>query len=95
MARQQRHPHAEASAGTHLCIPDDQLEHLRSGERVPRWPAGADAPRKGDVVYLTSVSAWAVTLVVHELLADGGLRIEIWLEWIGFARERPLSGTVH
>jgi len=71
----------------HLCIPDDQLVHA---EELPSWalcmPEGAPLPRKGDVLYLSSTSAWAVILVIHERLSRDMTRVEVWLEYTSCAR---------
>lgn len=82
-------PRRAQGAAVHLCFPDDQLAHFPEGKSdVPRWPLGVPAPRQGEVIYLTSASAWAVSLVIHELVFGGGVRTEIWLEWIGASRHR-------
>ena len=73
----------------HLCFPDDQIEYLPQGQALPKWPAGVPAPRKGEVIYVTSTSAWAVSLVIHEIIyGGGGVRVEVWLEWVGTAHHR-------
>jgi len=86
-------PHVEAR----LCIPDDELHRVPgcAAALLSRpMPPGAPVPRQGDVVYLTSTSAWAVSLVVHEWLAGGQLRIEVWLGYVGTGRHtRPDSCT--
>ena len=72
-----------------LCIPDDQLAHVPKGIAIPVWPRGAHLPRKGDVIYLTSTSAWVVRIVIHEFVPCGAVRIELWVDWVGAARHRP------
>lgn len=74
-----------ADWSVHVCIPDDQLANIPSGMAIPAWPAGATLPRTGDVVYLTSTSAWGVMLVIHELV-PGGVRVEVWLEFVAESR---------
>jgi hypothetical protein len=79
-------------------IPDEQLQHLPDGQQVPNsMPPGSTLPRTGDVIYLTSTSAWAVRAVIHELLPGARVRIEVWLEWVGSARHRrdPLAWFTH
>ncbi len=84
-------------SSVHLCIAEDQLCHFPRGQQVPTWPASAPAPRTGEVVYLTSTTAWAVRIVVHELV-HGCLRTEVWLDWIGasrHARSPDVTDSVH
>lgn len=76
-----------------LCISDDQLVHLPQGIVVPTWPADAHVPRKGEVIYLTSTSAWVVAIVIHEIVRGGAVKVEVWLEWIGAARHRESDVT--
>lgn len=80
----------------HLCIPDDQRHHLPEHQAIAQtMPVGASRPVAGDVVYLTSTSAWVVRMVIHELLPEGRVRVEVWLEWVGSARHvRPAGFTV-
>lgn len=75
----------------HLCVSDDQERHLPKRRRAPRFlPLTAPLPRVGEVVYLSSSSAWQVDMVVHEWRSPADLRIELWLAWIGNARHaRP------
>ena len=76
---------AEVAASIHLCIPDDQLPHFPQGQALPAWPAGVPWPRVGEVLYLSSTTAWAVCFVIHEFV-HGALRTEVWLEWVGASR---------
>lgn len=80
----------------HLCIPDDQEQHLPARRRAPRYlPLNAPLPRQGEVIYLSSSSAWGVTMVIHEWLSPVELRIELWLEHVGSSRHaRPTGFTV-
>lgn len=77
-----------------LCIPDDQRQHA---EDIPQWalrlPAGAPVPRQGEVIYLSSTSAWGVELVVHERISRDLTRIEVWIKHVGSARCRREGGT--
>ena len=87
---------AVATSNVHLCISDEQLMHFPSGQAMPTWPAGAPLPHAGEVIYLTSTSAWAVRIVIHEFMR-GSVRTEVHLEWIGAARHLrdPRSDCVH
>lgn len=71
-----------------LCISEDQHAHLSHGQVLPSWPAGAPLPRMGEVIYLTSTSAWGVAMVIHELLPGGHMRVEVWLEHVHAARHQ-------
>jgi hypothetical protein len=88
--------HFEASfpAPIRLCIPDDQRHHAAD---LPRWalemPHGTALPRVGDVLYLSSTSAWGVSLVIHERLSPQVTRVEIWLEHVGAARHTRDPGS--
>lgn len=87
---------AEPASTVHFCIPDEELPHLPIGQALPTWPAGAPMPHVGEVIYLTSTSAWAVRIVIHEFM-HGSVRTEIHLVWIGPARHLrdPRSDCVH
>lgn len=87
-----------ATPAVRLCIPDEQLQYLPPYGTVPSaMPAGSVVPRKGEIVYLSSTSAWTVSLVIHEFLPGGTVRIEVWLEWVGSARHArdPLYPSTH
>ena len=79
---------------TRLCIPDDQLHQASD---LPAWalelPDGAPLPRTGDVLYLSSTSAWGVSMVIHERLSHGFTRIEVWLEHVGASRHPRDPGS--
>jgi len=76
-----------------LCVPDDQEVHLPKRRRAPkRLPADVPLPRIGEVVYLSSTSAWKVLLLIHEWRAVDRLRIEVWLEHVGGARDYRPAG---
>jgi hypothetical protein len=80
----------------HLCIPDDQERHLPRHRRAPRYlPPTVPLPRQGEVIYLSSSSAWGVTMVIHEWRSQEDLHIEVWLEHVGSARHaRPTGFTL-
>jgi hypothetical protein len=77
-----------------LCIPDDE-RHL--ADELPawalEWPESAPLPRNGDVIYLTSTSAWGVSMVIHERLSRDVTRIEVWLSHVGASRHHREPGT--
>lgn len=73
-----------------LCVPDDQKRHLPKRHRA-QWPHGAPIPRTGEVVYLSSTSAWGVSMVIHEPRGDG-LLTEIWLEHVSGSRHLRPTG---
>lgn len=85
-ARRVRAKSATPTPRVRLYVPDDQVVHLTEGQGLPVWPAGATAPRQGDVIYVSSTSAWGVALVVHEFQDDGSIAVQVWLEWVGAAR---------
>lgn len=88
------HPLAPAvNIAIHLCIADDQQRWLPKRRRAPHnLPANAPLPRMGEVIYLSSSSAWAVVMVIHEWLSVHDLRIEVWLEHVLGARHQRPSG---
>lgn len=84
---------SSAKVDVHLCVPDDQERYLPKRRRAPQYlPPNAPLPRKGEVIYLSSTSAWGVNLVIHEWRSPVELRVEIWLEHIGAARFGRPSG---
>jgi len=77
----------------HLCVPDDEEQLLPKRRRAPRYlPIAAPLPRQGDVIYLSSSSAWRVEVVVHEWRTPVDLRIEVWLSHMGTSRHRRPPG---
>lgn len=67
-----------------LRVPDDQAHHLPSRARWPDClPGNAPLPRQGDLIYLSSTSAWGVEAVIHEWRTPQDLRIEVWLHHLG------------
>jgi hypothetical protein len=94
-------PEVAAFIGTprvtiHLCVPDDQERHLPKRRLAPHYlPSTVPLPRVGEVVYLSSTSAWGVTMVIHEWKSPGELRIELWLEYVSSSRSsRPPGFTL-
>lgn len=76
-----------------LCVPDHDKPFLPQRRRAPHpLPVGAPIPRVGEVVYLSSTSAWGVYMVIHEWRGPARLRVEVWLEHVGSARARRPSG---
>lgn len=77
-----------------LRIPDDQLQYAHD---IPMWalqlPPGSPVPRVGEVVYLSSTSAWAVGFVVHERLSRELTRVECVISYMGAARYLREPGT--
>jgi hypothetical protein len=77
----------------HLCVPDDQQRHLPKRRRAPNpLPPNAPLPRTGEVLYLSSSSAWAVEQVIHEWRSPVDLRIELWLTHVGSSRHGRPTG---
>lgn len=77
----------EIAVRVHLCIPDDQEQFLPRRRRAPTvLPPHAPMPSRGDVIYLSSSSAWGVRVVVHEWRSPIDLRVQVWLEYMGDAR---------
>ena len=92
--RQHRAARQRLNVGVKLCIPDDQQAHIPEFMPVGlNIPNGAPIPRQGEVVYLSSTSAWGVAMVVHEWLSPAELRVEVWLEHIGAARHKLSSDS--
>lgn len=75
----------------HLCVPDDQERHLPKRRRAPHFlPVNAPLPRRGEVIYLSSSSAWKVELVIHEWRSPVDLHVQVWITHIGAAlHKRP------
>jgi hypothetical protein len=74
-----------------ICHPAIRVE-LRSFDeaaqplprRGPRFlPPAAPVPQQGDLVYLTSTSAWRVRMLVHEWLALDTLHVHVIVEHVG------------
>jgi hypothetical protein len=81
-------PERDLHIKVHFCIPDDQSPHMPKRRRAPvNLPAQAPLPRVGEFVYLSSTSGWVVTHLVHEWRSAHDLRIEIWLDHVGGARD--------
>lgn len=76
-----------------FCVADDQEVHLPKRRRAPkRLPVDVPLPRVGEIVYLSSTSAWEVRTIVHEWRAADLLRIEVWLAYAGGARSIRTPG---
>jgi len=85
-----------------LCVPGDQVTHLppkaagtycHSTSCVSLdWPAGAELPKAGEVIYLSSTSAWGVSMVIHECRPGGVIGVEVWIEYLAAARLRVEDG---
>ena len=75
----------------HLCVPEDQVQYLPKRRRAPVYlPADVPLPRQGEIVYLSSSSAWVVLSVIHEWRSHEHLRVEIWIEHVSGSRHaRP------
>jgi hypothetical protein len=75
------------------CIPQDQEKHLPKRRRAPaHLPPGVPIPRQGEVIYLSSSSAWAVAMVIHEWANPRKLQVQLWLEFVSSSRERRPTG---
>lgn len=84
---------SDAEVQIHLCIPDDQTRHLPKRRRAPAYlPTNVPLPRVGEVLYLSSSSAWAVAMVIHDWQAPNRLRIEVWLEHVSASRHARPTG---
>lgn len=95
MAPTQIELQSEPTVRVHLCVPDDQEAFLPRRRRAPPYlPANAPLPRKGEVIYLSSSSAWRVSLVIHEWRSPIDLHVEVWIEHIGAARLARPPGFV-
>lgn len=79
-----------------FCVPDDQEKHLPGRRRHPDvLPPNVPIPRQGELIYLSSSSAWGVRLVIHEWRSVNDLRVELWLEYVGSSRySRPAGFTI-
>ena len=75
------------------CIPDDQTKHLPVKRRAPNsMPSYVPLPRQGEVIYLSSTSAWGVTMVIHEWRSALQLTVQVWLEHVSSSRLRRPTG---
>lgn len=86
-------PGPDVRISRHLCVPADQEKYLPRRRRTPQFlPAAAPLPRQGEVLYLSSSSAWGVELVIHEWLSPVDLRVEVWITHVGSSRQRRPTG---
>ena len=70
----------------HFCVPEHEEHLVPKRRRAPLlMPLEAPLPRIGEVVNLSSTSAWSVTMVVHSWQSQRDLRVEVWLEHLGDA----------
>ncbi len=77
----------------HYCVPDDQEAHLPVRRRAPHYvPAVVPLPNVGDVIYLSSSSAWGVRMRIYEWLSPEDLKIEIWIDYVGSSRYARPTG---
>ncbi len=77
----------------HLCVPESQTKYLPKRRRAPHFlPPNAPLPRMGEVIYLSSSSAWGVGMVVHQWLSPQHLRVEVWLEHVTSERHMRPTG---
>lgn len=81
--------HVALTIEVQLCITDDAERHAPRRRTAPTFlPPEAPVPRKGEVVFLSPTSPWAVSLVTHQWRNAHYLRVEVWLEPLG-AISRP------
>jgi hypothetical protein len=75
----------------HYCVPEDQKRFLPKRIQVPKHhPAHAPVPRQGEVIYLSSASAWGVDGVIHEWRHNATeLHVEVWLMHVSSRHGRP------
>lgn len=74
-------------------VPDDQRPLLPRRPRAPSLlPPEVPRPQRGDVVYLSSSSAWGVELVVYDWHSPVDLLLEVWLTHVGSSRARRATG---
>lgn len=80
----------------HYCIAEDQQRWMPKRRRAPPHmsPRDVPVPRQGEVVYLSSSSAWGVAMIIHEWHAPNHLRIEVWLEHLASSRQQRPPGFV-
>lgn len=77
----------ETTIEIRMRIPEDQQHWLPTRSRAPlTLPLAAPLPRVGEVVYLSSTSAWGVTMVIHQWRSVHELNIELWLEHVHASR---------
>lgn len=76
-----------------LCIPEDQQRYLPKRRCVPTCLSpDVPLPRRGEIVYLSSSSAWGVAMVIHEWRSPTHLCIEVWLEHVSGSRHTRPTG---
>ena len=83
-----------ASVQVELCVRPDLVPHLPDYRAAPTMlPLNAPVPRIGEIIYLSSTSAWMVYMVIHEYLSANELHIEVWIDWVGAARHMRPEGA--
>ena len=90
---------APAATNSHPAIRIELRAIEEGGVQLPRrrraplfLPMTAPLPRIGEVIYLTSTSAWGVRLVVHEWLAPDDLHVIVWVEHVGATHHAGRAG---
>lgn len=77
----------------HLCVPEDQKRYLPRRRLAPHMlPLDAPLPKQGDVLYLSTTSAWGVQMVVHQWVDVHTVRIEVWLQHVHSSRDARPTG---
>lgn len=64
------------------CVPDEQT-HLLPRRAPSALPGTVPVPRTGELVFLSSTSAWVVTAVVHDWRGPFDLVVQVWLHYSG------------
>lgn len=87
----QSNPPAQAPSATvvvRLCVGGHDERHIPRRRTAPQvLPNNAPLPRIGEVIYLSSTSAWGVELVIHDWRSADLLHIEVWITHVtGVAR---------
>jgi len=69
---------------------DETAAPLPKRRQIPEaLPFGAPLPRAGEIVYVSSTSAWRVRLVLHEWLSPSYLRIVVLVDYEGTTHHAP------
>jgi len=89
MAGTKNNPHPPSHVMTPaICIElrptDEHAMLLPRRRRAPQYlPPQVPLPRQGEVIYLSSSSAWAVKGVLHEWLSPQQLHVTVLIEYQG------------
>ena len=63
---------------------DESVNALPRRHRMPHYlPLCAPLPRAGELIYVSSTSAWRVSGVVHQWHAPDDLHVLVWVEFAG------------